>query len=615
MEVIPGRPDLNSAKILAEIEAARQRGDDMVVFPEMAVPGYLLGDEWENLAFVKDAFAFNDEIRKASRDILAIWGNVDIDFSKINEDGRVRKYNAAFIARNGEWVGKGVTHKTLLPNYREFDDARHFYSMRKEAFEQNAPAEALLSPFEVSLQGQKVKIGLILCEDMWSDDYHLDPIDILISKGADVVVNISTSPWTWRKNDKRHRVAANRLKEKPAALIYANAAGIQNNGKNVYLFDGASTVYLPGGSIQTIAPQFTETTLRVSVGGENVSPIPAPSPGNGNDVKELYHGLIYGIRKFFEGLNNPPVVVGTSGGIDSSLSAALLALALGGDRVYAVNMPSKFNSQTTRNAARKLAENLKIHYAVVPIQESYEYTVTQLNNTVFEKLDGSGRKTPVALSSLNVENVQARDRGSRVLAGIASTLGAVYVNNGNKTEIAIGYATLYGDVNGAISILGDIYKTQVYQLARYINSAHGPLIPQESIDVTASAELSAEQNVDEGKGDPVNYPYHDRLMKAFIEFRLDPEDILRLYDEGKLAATLEVDDELIRGYFPDHESFIADLEHKWRAFKLSVFKRIQAPPIIAVSKRAFGFDLREAQNRVYFTRNYYRLKEKILGRK
>src|SRR5690606_11935547 len=118
-------------------------------------------------------------------------------------------------------------------------------------------------------------------------------------------------------------------------------------------------------------------------------------------------------------------------------------------------------------------------------------------------------------------------------------------------------------------------------------------IPQESIDVTASAELSAEQNVDEGKGDPVNYPYHDRLMKAFIEFRLDPEDILRLYDEGKLAATLEVDDELIRGYFPDHESFIADLEHKWRAFKLSVFKRIQAPPIIAVSKRAFGFDLRE----------------------
>lgn len=612
MEVKPGRPDLNAGKILLEIDEARQRGDDMIVFPEMAVPGYLIGDEWENLAFVKDACDFNNEIKKASRDILVIWGNVHIDASKVNEDGRVRKYNGAFVAQNSEWVGQGITYKTLLPNYREFDDARHFYSLRKKAGDLLTPIENLLNPFEANLSGQTVKIGAILCEDMWSDDYHVDPITILLSKGADMIVNISASPWTWRKNDKRHRVVRDRLRQKPAAFIYANAAGIQNNGKNIYLFDGASTVYLPDGSIQTIAREFAGETIRAVICDTNSGPVAPPPVGAERDIEELYNGLIYGIRKFFEGLNSPPVLVGISGGIDSSLSAALLTIALGNDKVYTVNMPSKYNSQTTRTAARKLAENLAIHYTVTPIQESYEYTVNQLNRVVFEKLDRSGKETEVKLSDLNSENVQARDRGSRVLAGIASALGAVYVNNGNKTEIAIGYATLYGDVNGALSILGDIYKTQVYELAHYINSLHGELIPRESIEVTASAELSAAQNVDEGKGDPINYPYHDRLMKAFIEFRLDPEDILLEYAEGRLAEKLGLDNATLQSYFPDHESFIQDLEHKWRAFKMNVFKRIQAPPIITVSKRAFGFDLREAQNGVYFTRRYYRLKEKIL---
>jgi NAD+ synthase (glutamine-hydrolysing) len=326
----------------------------------------------------------------------------------------------------------------------------------------------------------------------------------------------------------------------------------------------------------------------------------------------LYHGLVYGLKKFFQALNSPPVVIGASGGIDSSVNAALLSVALGPEKVYAVNLPTRFNSQTTRSAARKLAENLKVHYVVIPVQESYEYTVDQVNNTIFERLDGTGIKTRVELSDLNVENVQARDRGSRVLAGIASALGAVMVNNGNKTEIAIGYATLYGDVNGAISILGDLYKMEVYRLAEYINKINGrKLIPQEAIDVTASAELSAEQNVDEGKGDPILYPYHDKLIKAFVEYRLDPEDILRLYIDGKLEPALGLEENMLSGYFPDSRSFINDLEHKWRLYKSSVFKRIQAPPIITVSKRAFGFDLREAQNGVYFTRGYNRLKQNI----
>jgi NAD+ synthase (glutamine-hydrolysing) len=614
MDIAPGRPDINSRKILGEIQAAVTNGDDIIVFPEMAIPGYLLGDEWENISFVKDAYAYNEEIREATKGIVAIWGNVDVDFEKINEDGRVRKYNAAFIASDGAWLGKGKTHKTLLPNYREFDDSRYFYSLRKESIDIQVPVDALLKPFKATIKGREVNLGLILCEDMWSDDYAVDPIRILLSNGADVIINISSSPWTWRKNDKRHRVVKGRMKENSVPLIYANNVGIQNNGKNIYLFDGNSTIYNSHGNPISIAKDYCEETIRVTIDKSVQHPaINVPALSKERDVEELYHGLIFGIKKFFQTLNNPPVVIGASGGIDSSLNTALLALALGPENVFAINLPTQYNSQITRNAARQMAENMKIHYAIIPVQDSYEYTVNQLNGTVFERLDGTGKKVKVELSDLNIENIQARDRGSRVLAGIASALGGVMVNNGNKTEIAIGYSTLYGDVNGAVSLLGDLYKMEVYQLAMHINKIQGwMLIPQEALDVTASAELSEAQNVDEGKGDPILYPYHDKLLKAFIEYRLDPEDILGLYIEDKLANALGIEKEILAGYFPNHLAFIEDLEHKWQLFKLSIFKRIQAPPIITVSKRAFGFDLREAQNGVHFTRKYLEMRQGLI---
>jgi NAD+ synthase (glutamine-hydrolysing) len=213
---------------------------------------------------------------------------------------------------------------------------------------------------------------------------------------------------------------------------------------------------------------------------------------------------------------------------------------------------------------------------------------------------------------LNIENIQARDRGSRVLAGVASALDAVFINNGNKTETAFGYATLYGDVNGSISPIADLYKHEIYELCEYYNKLKkSEIIPSTIFNIVASAELSDEQNVDEGKGDPIFYPYHDKLVRAFVEFRLDPEDILRLYAEKKLGETILCEQSMIDNYFTD-ETFIADLEQKWKAYKISIFKRIQAPPIIAVSRRAFGFDLREAQNGVYFTREYTNLKNSIL---
>ena len=613
LDVIPGRPDKNTAKILKFIDEARKNQDDIIIFPEMAVPGYFLNDEWENSAFVKDAFGYNQDIISSSKDITVIWGNIDIDTSRINEDGRLRKYNAAFVAQNGKLIGK--THKTLLPKYREFEDARHFYSLRKEAWDQHKPVAALLQPIPVQIDNKKVRIGLILCEDMWSDDYSVNPITVMLEHKADLIINISCSPWTWRKNDKRHRVVRDRLKEHPVPFIYVNNTGIQNNGKNIYLFDGNTTIYNPDGSILKVAHDYQEEVIRTAISDNSTESLPGPPDLNfERDMDELYRGLIYGIQKFFSALGNSKVVLGISGGIDSGLSTTLLTHALGAENVFAVNMPSKFNSETTKSAAFKLAKNLGIHYTSVSIQESFVYTLNQLNSVCFEQLDESGIKTAVKLSELGEENVQARDRGSRILAGLASALDAVFVNNGNKTEIALGYATLYGDINGAISVIGDLYKSEVYQLARYINRLkENTIIPQEILDLPASAELSAAQNVDEGKGDPINYPYHDKLMRAFIEFRLDPEDILDLYLKGKLIETLGLDEHNFNDFFKDAGSFIEDLEHKWRLFKLSIFKRIQSPPIITVSKRAFGFDLRESKNSAHFTRNYSQLKKSILS--
>ena len=595
MEVVAGRPDINLEKMIGEIKEARENKNDIVIFPEMAVSGYLLGDEWENKGLIKNLMEINQRIREESQGIIVIWGNVWVDFETTGEDGRIRKYNAALIASDKKWLSNGVfgghTFKTLLPKYREFDDERHFYSMQKLADEKQVEVKELLKPFEVEVRGQKIKIGLSLCEDMWDENYLIKPIEILVKNGAEMVVNISASPWTWQKNNKRHQIVKNLLSKNPVNFIYCNNVGIQNNGKNIFLFDGSSTIYSRFGKIIKTAAPYRDETLEINFDEFNkeISNDDQIDLTEESDTKELYQGLIYGLRKFFEQNNLKKAVIGISGGIDSAVSTSLLAAALGKEKVLGVNMPSKFNSDLTKNTAKKLSENLGIEYKIMPIQDGVDLTIKELEDNGFE------------VSEIAAENIQARDRGSRILAGVAATVGGVMINNSNKTEMALGYTTLYGDMNGAICPIADLYKWEVYKLAEYINKINQKeIIPKEIFEMVPSAELSDKQDVTKGKGDPMFYPYHDKIVRAFVEFRKDPREILEWYDRKIIEAEMHLETGIIEKYFLTRDEFKKDLEEKWKLYKLSYFKRIQAPPIVTVSRRAFGYDLRESQNGAYF---------------
>lgn len=619
MEVIPGRPDLNTQKMLTMISAARSQEADLIIFPEMSIPGYLLGDTWEQQAYLRDCESFGQEIVAAAEDICVIFGNVAPIWNKRGDDGRVRKHNACFVAQHGRLVATRI--KTLQPNYREFDDTRHFFSLRKLAIELKQDVESLLTPVTISVKGREYSLGCIICEDGWNDDYSVDPIAALNANGPlDLIINISSSPFTLGKNNKRNRVFSRQAQEIGVPLFYVNNTGLQNNGKTVYTFDGFSTVYNSRGQIIAYCQPFTETLAYLEIdaatGGQNLAPVNVPDDFT---IDSLYQAISYGVRQFLQSIGMTRIVIGVSGGIDSAVTAALYASIIKPDNILLVNMPSKFNSKTTKDLAAQLAHNLGCLYTVMPIEQAVEHTACQISSTPVTNLS-TGVQSHLSVSSFVLENIQARDRSSRLLAGAAAALGGGFTCNANKSELTVGYSTLYGDQAGFLAALADLWKHQVYQLANYLNTQiYGrQVIPQAVIDLVPSAELSFEQSVDEGKGDPLIYPYHDFLFRAFMEYwnRLTPEDILLWYSEStdKLEEKLGCQPGLISRLFPGPREFIDDLERWWRLYTgMAVAKRIQAPPVLAVSRRAYGFDHREAQNSVYFTQGYQKLKNKLLG--
>ena len=622
IEVVPGHPDKNTNTILAAIEKARSAHADIVVFPEMAIPGYLLGDTWEQPSFLRDCESYGRDVIAASEGITVMFGNVAVDWEKKNNDGRVRKYNAFFTAQNGRLVHPDnmpypFVIKTLMPNYREFDDTRHFFSLQKLARELGTTPASLLSPITLKQNGRAYRIGCLLCEDGWSDDYELAPLELLKQDGSiDFYVNISASPYTLGKNDKRNRVFARHAKEAGAPLFYVNCIGLQNNGKTVYTFDGSSTAYNGAGVVVASAPEYEEALLTLDLAD---MPVMADAkPHDEPDIAHIYCALHYGVRHFLDNIHMEKVVIGISGGIDSAVAAALYAKIVKPENLLLINMPSVYNSETTKGLSQQLAENLGCQYMILPIQQSVDHTIEQVEKTPMTLLS-KGTDTRLHVSSFVAENIQARDRSARVLAGVAAAFGGGFTCNANKAETTVGYSTLYGDQSGFLAALADLWKYQVYDLAHYLNDVvYGrEIVPQGIIDIVPSAELSNAQNVDEGKGDPLKYPYHDFLFRAFVERwqKATPEDLLTWYAEGTVEQNIGCASGLVKQYFASAADFIADLERWWNLFcGMAIAKRIQAPPILAVSRRSYGFDHREAQNGAYYTRRYRELKAKLLGK-
>ncbi|MDH3535744.1 MAG: NAD(+) synthase [Gammaproteobacteria bacterium] len=624
MEVVPGRPDRNSAVMLQLIAEARAQQARIVAFPEMAIPGYLLGDAWEQDAFLRDCESFGREIVAASAGLCVLFGNVGIDWNKKGADGRVRKYNALFVAQDGELRGQDnfpypFRIKTLHPNYREFDDTRHFFSLPNLALELDAQVNSLLQPVKLTIDRRRLSLGCILCEDGWYQDYSVNPVALLHRNGPlDLVFNLSSSPFTLGKNNKRNRVFSKQAAEISTPLVYVNNVGLQNNGKTIFCFDGLSTVYDAAGRIVASSPAFESCLKVLDIDLDNgAAKLPALTVPADSGIDSVYRALRYGADRFVAQIGMERVVIGASGGIDSAVSAALYCDILGPDRVLLANMPSIYNSQTTIDLARDLATNLGCLYTVIPIQPSVDLTTKQITQTPLVNLR-TGEESKLCISEAIAENIQARDRSSRVLAVLAAAFGGGFTCNANKSELTVGYTTLYGDQSGFLALLADLWKHQVYELGEYLNRQvfASPVIPDAVFSIVPSAELSAAQSIDDGKGDPLVYPYHDFLFRAFMERwqKATPEDILEWYARAELESRIGCEPGLVSRLFPDAQAFIDDLECWWRLYSgLGVAKRIQAPPVMAVSRRAYGFDHREAQNQPYFTAAYRQLRAKLLG--
>lgn len=620
IEVVPGNPAVNTATMLNAIRKAKEDKADLIVFPEMCIPGYILGDTWERDSFIRECGEYERDIVGASEGIVTIFGNISYDESKVNEDGRMRKYNTAVIAANREVVDRRI--KTLQPNYREFDDNRHFYDYRKYLMDQGLSRSDLSSTYFTDLSkkfqasvvvcckdvGDKVegiKVGVMLCEDGWDDDYTFSPAKYLYPN-CDILVNISCSPFTFGKNGKRNRVFSKKAKDAGKPLVYVNCVGVQNNGKTIYTFDGNSCIYDKQGEMLNPYRTFTEgvSTITIDLDGsawDNVQyKLYNQAADDPDTIATIHDSIKYGLTKFMKAAKIGRVVIGASGGIDSSVVASLICDIIGPENLTLVNMPSRYNSNLTKNAARQLAANLGCKYLVVPVEDSVEVTKRQL-------IADAG----LLYTDFIIENVQARDRSSRILAAVAACVGGAFTCNANKSEMTVGYTTLYGDLGGFVAPISDLWKGQVYDLARFINGTKGKeIIPQASIDVVPSAELSDKQDVTKGLGDPLIYPYHDKLFSSWVERwnRATPEDNLKWYLDGTLAKEIGYNGD-VKKLFPTAKDFIKDLEKWWNCYcGLAIAKRIQAPPVLAVSRRAFGFDHRETQVPPHYSKGYRALK-------
>ncbi len=511
----------NTSKILEY--ATRARDDlqaDLVVFPELSVCGYPPEDLLFHAGLRRQTEHAVDEIRKATRDAAILIG-----FPEYIDD---RIYNSCAVFRDGELLC--AYRKQLLPNYSVFDEVRYFSEGRDAAV------------FRIN----GVAIGLTICEDIWQPS----PVEAARSAGAECIITINGSPYELNSQHRREKTVHARIAEAGVPLIYLNMVG----GQDELVFDGGSFVMQASGEIVFRAAPFEEGLhcIQLSGGAGGVDIEPAEVFAELPTEESVYRALVSGTRDYVEKHRFPGVVVGLSGGIDSALVLAIACDALGADRVRAVMMPFRYTSTMSQEDAAKEAAELGVQYDVVPIEPIYESILAQLG-PLFEGLE----------EDVTEENIQARCRGLLLMA-ISNKTGHMLLTTGNKSEMAVGYATLYGDMAGGFAPIKDCSKSLVYRLVRYRNSI-GDVIPERVITRPPSAELRPGQKDSDSLPD---YDVLDPILEAFIEEDLSVEEIAE------------------RGF--DRDTVIRILE----MVKRNEYKRRQAPPGVRISSRAFGRDWR-----------------------
>jgi NAD+ synthase (glutamine-hydrolysing) len=555
-----GAFDSNTTLILDYLERARKAGADLVAFPELAIAGYPPEDLLMKPHFVRENRRALDRIIAAAGDLMVVVGFVDTDGSDV--------YNAAAVIAGGELVY--VYHKTFLPNYGVFDEERYFQAGTR------CPVFVL----------GEARVGVNICEDIW---YPGGPTKVQALAGdAHLIINISASPFHAGKNYDRERMLCTRAEDNAVALVYCNLFG----GQDELVFDGNSLVINEAGHIIARGKAFEEDFIVADINVERVfserlhdprrrreklrvitdsaldvislkslsqqpnSRLPLPEPGNGrmNEVEETYLALVTGTRDYVRKNGFDKIYFGLSGGIDSALTAVIAADAIGPENVNAVFMPTVYSSSESLRDSIELAENLGIHFQVIEIQKTFD----QYKQMLAASFDGLPE-------DVTEENLQARIRGN-ILMALSNKFRGLVLSTGNKSEMSVGYSTLYGDMVGGFALLKDVPKMLVYELSEFINR-RGPkkVIPEYIITRPPSAELRPDQK-DQDTLPP--YPVLDAILELYVEKDLNADSIV---DRGYAAETV-----------------------RWVINRVDAaeYKRRQAPPGIKITPRAFGRDRR-----------------------
>lgn len=519
----------NKTKIIDYYKRAVKDRADIAIFPELCLTGYPPLDLVEKKEFREAVYFAEKEIAQNTGETGLLFGSI----TEIEDNVGTNLFNSAILCFNGKI--QFVQNKTLIPNYDVFDEIRYF--------------ESAQDVFVYDFKGEK--LGISICEDIWNDVdywkkrlYPNDPVEKLIKKGASLLINISASPYSFGKRKARKEMLSTLTKKDKIKLAYVCCVGAQTE----LIFDGASMCFSDRGELFKIGKAYCEDYFIYDT-DENLKPI--------NEVEksfeeEVLNALIFGLRDYCEKLNFKKLLVGLSGGIDSALVTYIAVKAVGKENVNVVLLPSKYSSTGSIDDSLKLINKLGISYNIISIQNIVDKTLETLK-PLFNDLP----------PDVAEENIQSRMRGILLMA-LSNKFKYLLLTTGNKSELATGYATLYGDMCGALEVIGDVYKTDVYRLSNFINREE-EIIPQEIIDKVPSAELRPNQT-DQDSLPP--YDLLDKILKMYLEENKEIEEI-----------TASVGDEKI-------------VQKVLRLVDINEFKRKQAAPVLRVSNKAFGYGRR-----------------------